>query len=94
MTLFPARAYPPGHHVKKEMDARSITLDQIEDEEFRNQLDGVIHRQEPITQDIAEKLYKLLNITPGSWLRLEENFRLWQAQKAIKDAYEEGKNKG
>jgi plasmid maintenance system antidote protein VapI len=83
--LIPARALPPGKILQKELEARTWTKETLTaiDKDFSQIIFEIIQGKQHITPEIAEKLAQVFDTTAESWMKLENNYRLYLAKKAV-----------
>jgi HTH-type transcriptional regulator/antitoxin HigA len=88
--LIPARAFPPGRILQKELEARGWTDRDLAaiDEDLPQTIASIIQGQHHITPEIAEKLSKAFGTSAQSWINLENNYRLYLAKKAVEQVTE------
>jgi addiction module HigA family antidote len=51
----------------------------------RQQLHRILACTHPITTEMALRIGKLAGNGPGLWLRMQQNYDLWHAEKRLKD---------
>lgn len=83
--LIPARAFPPGRILQKEIEARQWTDSNLAaiDKDLPEIVSTIIQGKQPITHNIAKKLAQAFGTSVQSWVNLENNYRLYLAKKAI-----------
>jgi addiction module HigA family antidote len=83
--LIPAIAFPPGRILQKELEARSLTNTDLAaiDEELPQVISAIIQGEQHITPEIAKKLAQAFGTSVESWIKLEDNYRLYLAKKAV-----------
>jgi HTH-type transcriptional regulator/antitoxin HigA len=83
--LIPARALPPGRILQKELEARKWTEKNLAeiDEDLPQIISTIVHGTQHITPEIADKLAQAFETSAESWIKLENNYRLYLAKKAV-----------
>lgn len=83
--LIPARAFPPGKILQRELEASGLTDRDLAviDENFPQTIAEIIQGHQQISPEVAMKLSKLLGISAECWLKLENNYRLYLEKKAV-----------
>ena len=80
----------PGAILKEaliELNAQDISTAQFARDLHisRNQLYKILNEDNPVTPNIAIRLGKVLGNGPGIWLRLQQAYDLWHAEKELAD---------
>ena len=73
----PAEVFPPGEFLRDEIEARSLTpagLAQSLGLPLQI-VSGLLTGEQPITQDLADKLGGLFEVDPQFWMNLENAYR-------------------
>lgn len=86
--LIPARAFPPGKILQKELEARKLTQADLAaiEQGFPRIVAEVIQGNQIITREIAIKLSKVFGTSAECWINLENNYRLYLAKKAVEQS--------
>lgn len=84
----------PGAILKEaliELNAQDISTAQFARDLHisRNQLYKILNEDNPVTPNIAIRLGKVLGNGPGIWLRLQQAYDLWHAEKELADELKE-----
>lgn len=79
----PARRFPAGHHLLKELDARHLSQADLADIMDRptKTINAIVNGTKEITIDTAYELEKALGIPANVWLELDKQYRLHMAEK-------------
>ncbi|MEA5513327.1 transcriptional regulator [Nodularia sp. UHCC 0506] len=83
--LIPVRAFPPGRILQREIEARMWTEAHLLaiDKDLPEIISKIIQGKQYITLEIAEKLAEAFGTSVQSWIKLEKNYRLYLAKKAV-----------
>jgi len=83
--LIPAKAFPPSRILQKELEARGLTQKDLAaiEEDLPQAIAEIIQGNQQITPDIAIKLSKVFGTSADCWIKLEQNYRLYLAKKAV-----------
>jgi HTH-type transcriptional regulator/antitoxin HigA len=86
--LIPARAFPPGNILQRELEASGLTQKDLAaiEEELPQTIALIIQGNQQITSEIAIKLSKAFGTSAECWINLENNYRLYLAKKAVEQA--------
>ena len=77
----------PGEHVLKDcIEPLNLTITQAAKDlaVSRNALSELVNGRAGISPDMAVKLSRVFGASAESWLRLQEHYSLWHAQKKLK----------
>ena len=78
----------PGNIIKEDfLLPLSVTIKDMADTlgVSRKTLSKIINERGAITPDMALRLSRAFDTTPGFWLNLQKNYDLWQAETASKE---------
>jgi len=81
--LIPVTPFSPGEILQDELDASCLTQQDLIkiSSDLPYLIDAVIKEHQPISTNLAQKLYKALGTSPEFWLNLEHNYQLYVANK-------------
>lgn len=71
----------PGEIVKCDyLEPLNISITQLAHQlkVSRKTMSGIVNERKPVTPDMALRLARVFNTTPGLWLNLQANYDLWQ----------------
>ena len=81
--LIPALAFPPGDILQEELEASSLTSEDLAQisENLPLLVDEIMKGNQLITPEIAMMLHHALGTSPEFWLNLEADYRLYLASQ-------------
>jgi len=73
----------PGEIVRDYMERDEITQVELAErmEISRNRLNKIINQQRGVSADTAHRLARVFETTPGFWMNLDSEWKLWQARR-------------
>jgi plasmid maintenance system antidote protein VapI len=84
--LIPARAFPPGRILQKELETRGWSNANLEiiNPHLPQLIAEIIQGRQIITPNIAEELSQAFGTSAQLWINLENNYRLYITKKSVK----------
>ena len=75
----PAVCFPPGKHLKNELDARGVSVDAfaVEVDIDSKIIAAIISGEQHIDSSLADRLGSALGVSSAFWINLQNNYDEW-----------------